>query len=272
MRLTFTIAVWIAISACSACNKKKYADTTQPQGEQGSATATIVNQIQDSVYITLSGSDISTGTQPHIIERVLPPSDTLVIPRADLKNAYRYQYDWHTKDYRHSSWMQADANGVPLSHVFDYYGDGQGYILTVSGQPRDEMLICLDGDGLATTWQAIDACNASGLSVWSALTERERTHSFVISRFHTVKHSFIDTSNTARTTNLAFMMDMSLPRIWLKVQQKADSYVLSNNLSPYLNKATSAKDTLYYSRYTIDTAGAHYLEPYYLLVRKSVER
>lgn len=246
MRLTSAIITFVAFTALLACKKKQVVDTPQPEGIKGNASAVIINQVQDSVYLTFSGLDIATGTQPHIMELVLPPSDTLVIPRADLKDTYRYQYDWHTKDYRYSSWMQTDAGGKPVLPALDYYGEQQDYIITINGLPRNEMLICLDGDGQSTLWEAVDAFDTLGSSIWGSLTDRERTHSFVISRFHTVKHSFVDTPNTPKTTNLAFTMDMSAPRIWLKVLQKADSYVLSNDLSPLLNKATLATDTLFY--------------------------
>ncbi len=272
MRLTPAIITIMAFTVFLACKKKQVVDTNQSAGIKGNASAIIINQVQDSVYITFSGLDITTGTQPHILERVLPPSDTLVIPRADLKDAYRYQYDWHTKDYRRSSWMQTDASGKPQLQSIDYYGEQQDYPIIIDGQQRNEMLICLDGDGRSTTWEAVDAFDTLGLSIWGSLTERERAHTFVISRFHTVKHGFIDTPNNPRTTNLAFTMDMSAPRMWLRVLQKADSYVLSNDLSPHLNRATQAKDTLYFSRFTTDSTGIIYPQPYYLLVRKSIER
>lgn len=272
MRLTTAILTLATIGFTFSCKKKETVNTPPPDGIKGNATAVIVSQVPDSVYITFSGLDILTGTQPHIMELVLPPSDTLVIPRADLKDAYRYQYEWHTKDYTRSSWLLTDAAGKPQLQSIDYYGEQQDYTIVINAEPRNEMLVCLDGDGQATTWEAVDAFDTLGVSMWGSLTERERVHSFVITRFHTVKHSFIDTPNRARATNLAFTMDMSAPRMWLKVQQKADSYVLSNDLSPHLNRATQAKDTLYFSRFTIDSTGIVYPQPYYLLVRRSVER
>lgn len=272
MRLTYIIIISTAIIAVSACKKKVKVTPTGPEGIKGNASAIIINKIQDSVYITFSGADIATGTQPHIMEKVLPPGDTLTIPRADLKDAHRYIYAWHTKDYTRSSWMQTDGNGKPASLSFDYYGEQQDYMITIDGQQRNEMLICLDGNGLSSTWEAIDAFDTTGASVWSSLTDRDRAHSFVITRFHTVKHSYIDTANKSVSTNLAFTLDMSSPRMWLRVQHTTDSYVLANDLSPYLNRATQAIDTLYYSRYTANSTGGIYPQPYYLLVRTSVER
>lgn len=272
MRPITAAFVFSMLAALFSCKKKETVNTPQPEGIKGNASAIIVNQLPDSVYITFSGLDILTGTQPHIIQHVLPPTDTIVISRADLKDAYRYQYDWHTRDYTRSSWLQTDAGGKPLELGFDYYGEQQDYLITINGQQRNEMLVCLDGDGQSSTWEAIDAFDTLGLSIWNSITERERKHSFVISRYHTIKHSFIDTPNTPRTTRLAFTMDLSSPRIWLKVQQVADSYVLSSDLSPYLNRSTQAKDTMFYSRVSVDSAGIIYPQPYYMLVRRSVER
>ncbi|HEY9178581.1 MAG TPA: hypothetical protein VIN07_12860, partial [Flavipsychrobacter sp.] len=254
------------------CKKKTMVTPPGPDGIKGNASAVIVNKIQDSVYITFSGSDIATGTQPHIIEKVLPPGDTLVIVRANLKDAHRYIYDWHTKDYTRSSWMQTDTTGKPPVLSLDYYGEQQDYVITIDGQQRNEMLICLDGDGVSSTWEAVDAFDTLGASIWGNLADREKEHGLVITRFHTIRHSFRDTANKAKTTNLAFSFDMSSSRMWLRVEQKADSYVVTNDLSPYLNKSTQAKDTLYFCRYTKDSSGIIYPQPYYLLVRKSVER
>lgn len=272
MRRTYIIIIFIAITAIYACKKRTTVTPPGPEGIKGNASAIIVNKIQDSVYITFSGADIATGTQPHIIEKTLSPGDTLIIARADLKDAYRYIYDWHTKDYTRSNWMQTDAGGKPVLSSIDYYGEQQDYMITIEGQQRNEMLICLDGDGLSSTWEAIDAFDTLGASIWGSLTDREKEHRFVITKFHTARHSFIDTPNNPRTTNLAFTLDMSSPRMWLKVEQKADSYVISNDLSPYLSRSTQAKDTLYFCKYTRDSTGIVYPQPYYLLTRKSVER
>lgn len=272
MRSTITIVLILSVAFLFSCKKKETVNTPPPGGIKGNATAVIVNELPDSVYITFSGLDIATGTQPHIIKLVLPPSDTTVILRADLKDAYRYRYDWHTSDYTRSSWLQTDAGGKPQELSIYYYGEEKDYVIAINGPQRSEMLICLDGDGQSSTWEAIDAFDTLGLSIWDSITERERKHSFVISRFHTARHSFIDTPNTPRTTNLAFTLDMSSARMWMKVQQKADSYVLSNDLTPHLNRTTQARDTLFYSRFTTDSTGPVYPQPYYMLVRRSIER
>ena len=162
-RIYITILLATILFA-GACKKK----TTAPPATEtptGNARAVIVNSIPDSVYITLSGHDIKTGTLPHIIRITLPPSDTLVIPRADLIDAYHYQYDWHTADYRYSNWFMTDGNGKPQKPSFDYYGDTTDYTLKVSGVLRNELLICLDGNGLSSTWTAVGAFNAAGVSV-----------------------------------------------------------------------------------------------------------
>lgn len=267
-RIGIFIALVLVVHAC----KKEAVHTPPPESIKGNASAVIVNNIPDSVYISFSGLDIATGTLPHIMEFTLPPSDTLVIPRPDLKDAHRYKYEWHTKDYTYSSWLNTDMVGNYKESAFDYYAEAQDYVLNIDGVQRNEQLICLDGNGVSSTWVAVDAFDTTGASVWDSLTERERMHSFVISRFHTVRHSFIDTPNKPRTTSRAFALDMSQERMWLKVENKADSYVLCNNLAPYLSKSTQAKDTLYYSRYTRDSTGIVHPQPYYLLKRESVER
>lgn len=255
-----------------SCKKKETIATTPPPEVEGTATAVLVNNIADSVTISFSGLDINTGTIPHIFQRVLPPSDTVIIARTDLKNAYRYRYDWHTRDYTYSSWLATDSAGYHRNLTFEYFGESQDYILVVDGKQRNEQLVCLDGDGLSTTWEAVDALDGTGASVWAGLPERARSHSFVINRFHTVQHSFLDTADKPAATNLAFALDMSAPRMWLKVTQKADSYVLCNDLSPHLALNTTARDTLYFLRYATDSTGIVYPQPWYVLKRKSVER
>lgn len=271
-RLHTTILLLTFFVAFNACKKK----TTAPPvstGQIGNATAVIVNKIQDSVYITLSGHDIATGTLPHIISLTLPPADTLIIPTTDLKNAYRYSYDWHTADYTYSNWFMTDAKGLVPELIFDFYADTTDYLLNINGIQRNEMLICLDGNGISTTWKAVEAYDANGVSVWQAMSEREKFHTFIISKYHTSKHFSIDTNNKSKITNLSFSLDISQPPMWLKVTQVLDSYVLSNNLTPIVSLASSANDTLYYSRFYTDMAGKLiYPEPYYKLARQSVER
>lgn len=271
-RLYTTILFLTIFVAINACKKK---ETTAPvsAGQVGNATAVIINNIADSVYITFSGHDIATGTIPHIIAITLPPADTLIIPTADLKNAYRYSYDWHTADYTYSNWFMVDANGMTPELLFDFYADSTDYMLNINGIKRNELLICLDGNGLSSTWQAVDAFDTNGTSMWSTMTEREKSHKFILSKYHTSKHFSIDTNNNSKITNFAFSLDISQPRMWLKVTQQLDSYILSNNLAPIVSLSSSANDTLYYSRYYTDTAGKTvYPEPYYLLTRQSIER
>lgn len=273
MRLIgIVILAFTATFALQSCKKKETVQTQENEGVKGNATAVVVNKLADSVYITFSGLDIATGTLPHIMQFTLPPGDSITIPRADLRDAYKYRYDWHTADYTHSSWLVTDAVGKPKDLSFDYYGEAENYMIQVESAKRNEMLICLAGDGLSSTWEAVDAYDTTGASVWSTLTDRERSHSLVISKYHTVRHNFIDTPNKPRTTQLAFTMDLSSPRMWLKVAHQADSYILCNDLSPHLALATQAIDTLYYSRYFMDSTGAVYPPPYYVLRRKSIER
>ncbi|HYD21121.1 MAG TPA: hypothetical protein VEB40_06590, partial [Flavipsychrobacter sp.] len=256
------IGLFIALAlVVHSCKKKETGSSTPVEEIKGDAIAVVVNKIPDSVYISFSGLDIATGTRPHLIGLTLPPSDTLIIERADLKDSYRYQYEWHTKDHTYSSWLATDMSGYHKGSSFDYFGESQDYVLMIEGAQRNEQLICLDGDGFSSTWEAVDAFDASGASIWNSLTEREQAHSFTISRFHTVKHSFIDTSDRQRTTNLAFALDMSSQHMWLKVEQKADSYVLCNDLSPHLSVSTQARDTLYFSRFTSDSTGITYPQP-----------
>ena len=273
MRLiVIIILTFMATLAQQSCKKKEAVQAQDNEGVKGNASAVIVNKLADTVYLTLSGLDIATGTLPHVLQLTLPPGDSTVVPRADLKDAYKYGYDWHTADYTYSSWLVTDATGKPKNLSFDYYGEAEDYKISVESAKRMEMLICLEGDGLSSTWEAVDAYDATGASVWATLSDRERKHSFVVSRYHTSRHQFIDTPNTPRTNLLSFSLDMSLPRMWLKVDHPAEAYVLCNDLAPHLALSTQARDTLYYSRCLPDSTGIVYPPPYYVLKRVRVER
>ncbi|MCB0697766.1 MAG: hypothetical protein KDC07_10400 [Chitinophagaceae bacterium] len=267
-----TILLLAVLVVLAACKKKTYTPVADEE-DNGNASAFMINTLPDSVYVTLSGHDIATGTLPHIMSVTLAPSDTLKIPRAELKNAYRYQYDWHTADYMFSNWFVVDANGKAVELLFDYYADSSDYNLEINSTQRKELLICMDGDGVSSTWKAVNAYDLSGTSVWAGLDEHDRDHSFVISRFHTSRHIFEDTAGKATSTNLSFNFDISQPRMWLSVAQPADSYILTNNLASIAPLYTTATDTLYYSRFATDTSGkVIYPEPFYQLVRQNVER
>lgn len=267
--ITTLIFIGIGLAACKKNDKAVVIDDTL----EGNATVSLGNTINDSIYVTLSGLDIATGTSPHILEITLPPADTIIVPRTDLKDAHRYQYNWHTADYRYSNWWQTGSDKKAVELVFDYYADTTDYELTFSGEQRNELQILLDGDGQNSTWEAVDAFNGSGVSVWDTLAEAARKHSFIISRFHTAKHIFIDTNNKEDVTNLSFSIDVSQPRVWLNVSYETDSFILSNNLSGIASLKTDKQDELYYVPLSKESnGGIKYLQPYYLLSRKSVQR
>lgn len=268
-----TIVIFLAAVAILGACKKKVTVAPSVNTDTGNASISIINTIPDSVYITLNGHDIKTGTLPHIINLTLAPNDTLVLPRADMKDAHRYQYTWYTANYKHSNWFLTDADGLPLKQYIDYYTIAPDYMLQASSPARNELLICMDGDGMSSSWTAIDAFDASGVSVWDTLPARAQNHTFVMSRYHTVKHSYTDTANKAKNTNLAFKLNLTEPRMWLSVTSATDNYVITNNMNSIASLNTQAQDTLYYARRSTDTLGATiYPPPYYRIVRTGVVR
>lgn len=269
-RYSIVLLLFIAAVVCS-CNKKKVLSPAT-QEEKGDAAVTIVNNMPDSVYILLNGRDIATGTLPDIIAVGIPARDSVVFEAGELKTGYRYGYEWHTKDYKASSWMQTGTDGRAVQLSFDYYLSGNDTAIYLQGENRNELLVLLDGDGVSSTWVATDAFDAAGASVWGAISQRERNHSFDISRFHTVKHRFTDTSNKAASTNLAFKMNVTQPRVWLNIAYPTDSFILTNDLAPYATLNTGSMQELFYARMVIDKGIITYPGPYFKLVRQSVER
>lgn len=267
----YIVILLATICLSASCKKKQLVDAAE--APPGDATLSIYNTFDDSVYLTLDGSDIKTGTIPHIINIGLSAADSIVLTPAELKDGFSYRYSWHTSNYKAGSWMNVDANGKFTGTMVNYFSNGNDTAISLQGSYRDELLVCLDGNGQSSTWLAVDAYNAAGISVWDTLTEKYKQHSFIINRFHTVKHSFIDTANKQKSTSLAFSMNMSEPRVWLNVQHGNDSYVLTNNLSPIAPLTTSLLTELYYTQVSEDSTGAPiYTPPYYKLVRQSVER
>lgn len=274
MRVVYSLLILIVtVSLFQACKKK--VQTAPPiEEEQGTATIQLKNTIKDSVYLFLNGHDITTGVIPHIIKMTLAPESEVTIPRAELKDGFIYDYSWNTADYTYSNWWKLDTNNKPVIEQLIYYSKSEtNYNIDIAGSPRNDLLICLDGDGLSSEWQAIDAFDASGTSVWSTLSDSGKNQSFTLRRSHVVKHKFIDTAGKAVSTNLAYLMDITAPRTWLRVEQYIDNYVLTNDLTGVVALQTSAKDQLYYAAATFDTTGITVFNgPYYLLSRTSVER
>ena len=266
----YLIVSIISVLTLLSC-KKETGEPTAQNIIQGTAKAVIVNSINDSIRITFSGLDIATGTSPHLLNLTLLPNDTLIIPRNSLKNATRYIYTWHTNDYRFSNWFKF-INGVKVKNEFDYFADTTDYNIVIDGKERDDLLICLNGTGTSSTWVAIDAYNSSGSSIWNSLNNREKTHSFVINRFHTIKHNYIDTTNNSKTSQLAFALHDSTNRFYLNTTQ-IDKYILSNNINFIAPIAIQAIDTLFYCGYEIDSNNnITYSQPYYKLARTSIEQ
>lgn len=271
-RIALVILMVFVIVGSFSC-KKKGLVTSGGDSVLGEAKIRIINTISDSVYLLMNGHDIATGTLPHIFEMVVPPGGALDIPRTDLKNAYRYEYDWHTKDYTYSNWWATGADGKAVELILEYYADTTDYEFALQGQQRNDLLRCLDGDGLSSYWQPTDAFNASGTSVWATLTDEEKAHSFIIYRHHTIKHTYPDSTGAPIASNFSFALDLSQPRTWLRVDQPSDRYILTNNLQGIAPLSQTNMDKIYYAEGTQGSGGnIEYNGPFYLLERKSVER
>lgn len=271
MNRSFLGVLLMVVLMAGACNKKKplvEPDTT----EKGDAKMVLTSGIADSVYITLSGVDILTGTIPHILNYTLAGNDTLALTRAELKSAHRYKYSWRSADYKYGSWLTVNTDGKPLDLYFDYYVSHADDTVNLVSPNRNEMLIFLDGNGNSSTWEAVDAYDATGTSVWATLTDIQKKHAFVVNRYHVVKHSFTDNAGKANSTNLAFSMDFSQSRTWLTVRNTADSFVLTNDLTGIAPLSTIIPEELFYVRTTISGGVGVQVPPYYKLVRRSVEK
>lgn len=274
MRVVYTfLLLLMTIATLQACKKKDQA-TVPVEDDPGTAAIQIKSSIKDSVYLLLNGHDITTGVIPHIIKMTLAPEEELTIPRADLRDAYTYEYSWHTADYMYSNWWKLDENSKPKRELITYYSKSESdFSIDINSTMRRDLLICLDGDGLSSTWEPIDAFDKNGTSVWDTISEKGRNHSFTINRYHAVKHRFIDTADEQTITNLSFVLDVSAPRTWLRIEEYADNYVLTNNLEGIAALQTNADDQLYYANAVVDTNGVTVFNgPYYLLSRKSVDK
>ena len=264
MRYTFLIL--IIATTIAGCKKK--ITTPAPVEEEGNATLTVNNSLQDSVFIDISGHDIATGTQPHIFSIALAPESTVTIPRADLKSDYKYYYTWHTKDYTYSSWYHTTAAGYPTDLSFDYYTDTTDYVVNISGQQRNELKVFLDNDAVSTLWTAVDAYDNTGTSIWSSLTDSAKNHRFTITKYHTVKHTFTKLASSEASNTLYFSLPKMDGYVSLAVEQETDNFLLTQNASPHVNLSTPANDTLYY----IYRKNGSYIAPFYKLARVKVTR
>lgn len=274
MRFTYSVLlIFILVIAAISCKKKESVAIANTE-THGTAALQIKNDINDSVYLVLNGHDIATGVLPHIIKMTIAPQAMVVIPHDQLMNKYKYEYSWSTADYTYSNWWKTDSQNYPVEEVFSYYDtSASDYQLAINGPRRNDLLICLDGNGLSSSWKATNAFDANGTSVWSGLTEAKQNHEFIISRYHTIRHRFIDTASKMISTNLAFAIDLSGDSTRLQVTYDIEKYVLTNELAGIASLQTTAKDELFYAPGSIDSAGnVSYKEPYYLLKRVSVER
>lgn len=237
----------------------------------GTADITIANSVNDSVIITMNGLDIATGTIPHIVEVKVAAGDSVTIPYTELKNSFRYYVDWHTKDHKVANWYQF-SNDQPLQQKVDYFADSSNYFISINGTPRNDLLICMDGDGIFSNWTAIDAYNSFGNSIWSSLSPVEKNHGFIISRYYTIKHVYSDSAGRSTSNQVSFALQDSTSRFWLNTKV-ADSFILTNNLYNIAPLQSNAFDTLYYARYMKDSIGnISYPQPYYKIVRTSVQK
>ena len=112
----------------------------------------------------------------------------------------------------------------------------------------------------------------AGTFVWDTLSDKGKNHQFVINRYHTVKHYYLDTGNRTVSILQTFALDIDEPKFWLHASQN-EKYVLTNNLAGIAPLSTSAIDTLYCARYYIDAHNQpQYTPPYLKLARIAIEK
>ncbi|MCB0700928.1 MAG: hypothetical protein H6551_08195 [Chitinophagales bacterium] len=254
----------------SACKKKV---DTEPSGTTplGNAKAILVNRINDSIIINFTGHDIATGTQPHIFSTTVAALDTIELKNTDLKDKYRYSYSWHSADYTFSNWFAFTEN-MPAIGEFDYYADSADKQIELNGKKRNDLLICLDGNGISSTWKATNAYDNTGASVWSALPDTIKDHTFIINRYYNSKHTYRDSTNKQVANLLRFTLYDTSSAFMLRVSG-TENYILTNNLNPIATLETNSLNKLYFSKYYVDTNGnLQYPAPYYLIERQSVEK
>lgn len=264
-----TILALIILIGLTHC--KKDIDVEKNMTQEGTASITIINKVSDSVFIDMSGHDIATGTIPHVFNTAIAPGDSITIPHTDLKHSFRYNYEWYTKDYSASNWY-IFSNGLPVQYSVDYYKDSSDYFVEINGSKRNDLQICLNGDGLFSYWTAVDAYDNNGASVWSNLADYEQVHKFTISRFYTVKHQYKKFTNKDTSVQVGFALQDTSSNFWLHTKL-IDSFILTNDLSIVAPLQSSAVDTLFYSKYFRDSSGTiHVQPPHYKIARTSVEK
>lgn len=191
---------------------------------------------------------------------VVPPNDTVNIPTSRFASRFGCFYWYHSADMSVNNWYE--INNYPY-HRTDFSGTtGSKIAITINGATSVYITKLLSGSWskIKNEWYAIDAYNASGTSVWGAMSVNDRNQKLNIyysSGFQYVGYytGAIDSagfSYPALAAPPSFSVEMKGNEY---TSSKIASFKLTDALPTTTPISTTAQDTMFM---TINGAPPHY--------------
>ncbi len=149
-------------------------------------------------------------------------------------------------------------------NYFNYVG-GSSITIGLNPNPRKDRLFIYTGWGDGTEWQAVNAYNANGVSVWDTLPAYKKYINVMLNRGNSYYYraqsatGYIDYSAN-------FLIYDTAQSFSLRSTHSA-TFIMRDNAAPIAPLASGSTDTLYLIHYNNITGKDEYIPPYYKMAK-----
>ncbi len=179
------------------------------------------------------------------LKMTVATGDTAELPIGFVKKSSGFFYTWHTKDYKTSNWyLYASEEILTSSNNTTEFGsryivgkqNNKEYVV-LAAPSRNELLYCFSDYGKDTRWQAVDAYDATGASVWNTLALGDRKQDLRITKYRWL---YLNNDTGYFRLRGKSATDCTLFSVSPKTQ-----IVLSNTFAPQVPLVSASFDVMY---------------------------
>ncbi|OJW78581.1 MAG: hypothetical protein BGO69_00925 [Bacteroidetes bacterium 46-16] len=196
-KLFFVLAAmaWLAVS-CNKGNKPYYYTFDNNSS----------HKMNLRIYQTLD--DYNMSLNPYISYTV-EPGDKVEIPSTQLPETKQYYADWYNDDFTYTNWFNKQHIKAHFSTQFTP-GYSNNNVTKMDVLHDYARILCLDGSGVQTTWEAVDGWNFVNGSLgdtiwWPQMNNFQKYNQFQFNK-NCIGHFFYKQQNTGVLTDYNFVL------------------------------------------------------------------
>jgi len=152
--------------------------------------------------------DYNTNLNPYM-SYTLQPGEQVQIPTTQFLETRKYYADWYTDDYTYTSWYNKQNIKGSFSPAFSPSptNDNVVHLDVIHDYAR---LLCLEGSGVQTTWEAVDGWNFTNGNLgdttwWAQMNSFQRYIQLVFNKDFNC-HFYYKQQNTGVMTDYRFLL------------------------------------------------------------------